>query len=42
MTGAVNAALEKAQEMITARVAEAASEFNLPIPPGGLSGLLGA
>jgi len=42
VTGAVNAALEKAQEMITARVAEAASEFNLPIPPGGLSGLLGA
>ena len=42
VTGAVNSALEKAQEMITARIGEVASEMNLPIPPGGLAGLLGA
>jgi hypothetical protein len=37
----VNAALEKAQEMVTQRLGEIASELNLPLPPGGLGGLLG-
>ena len=41
VTGAVNAALEKAQEMVTQRLGEIASELNLPLPPGGLGGLLG-
>lgn len=39
--GAVNAALEKAQEMVTRRLSELASELNLPLPPGGVGGLLG-
>ena len=41
VAGAVNAALEKAQEMVTARLAEVANELGLPMPPGGLAGLLG-
>ena len=41
VAGAVNAALEKAQEMVTQRLGEIASELNLPLPPGGLGGLLG-
>ena len=41
VTGAVNAALEKAQEMVTQRLGEIASELTLPLPPGGLGGLLG-
>ena len=41
VTGAVNAALEKAQELVTQRLSEVASELNLPLPPGGLGGLLG-
>ncbi|MCH2162969.1 MAG: YbaB/EbfC family nucleoid-associated protein [Phycisphaerales bacterium] len=40
VAGAVNAALEKAQEMVTARLAEVAKELGLPMPPGGLAGLL--
>jgi DNA-binding YbaB/EbfC family protein len=39
--GAVNAALEKAQEMVTQRLSDIASEMNLPLPPGGIGGLLG-
>jgi DNA-binding protein YbaB len=42
MAGAVNEALEKAQAMIGARFAAVAQELNLPIPAGGLAGLLGA
>ena len=41
VAGAVNAALEKAQEMVTAKLAEAAKDLGLPMPPGGLAGLLG-
>ena len=41
VAGAVNAALEKAQEMVTSRLAEVAKELGLPMPPGGLAGLLG-
>lgn len=41
VAGAVNAALEKAQEMVTARLGEVANELGLPMPPGGLAGLLG-
>lgn len=40
VVGAVNAALEKAQEMATQRFGELAGEFNFPMPPGGLGGLL--
>lgn len=39
--GAVNAALQKAQDMVTQRLSEIASEMNLPLPPGGIGGLLG-
>ena len=39
--GAVNAALQKAQDMVTQRLSEIASEMNLPLPPGGVGGLLG-
>ncbi len=41
MTGAVNAALEKAREAAELEMSEAAREFGLPIPSGGLGGLLG-
>jgi DNA-binding YbaB/EbfC family protein len=41
IAGAVNAALEKAREAAQQQLAHAASELNLPLPPGGLSGLLG-
>ena len=40
ITGAVNAALSRAREMAEKEMAEAASEFGLPIPPGGLGGLI--
>ena len=41
IAGAVNAALQKAKEAASEHVSEAARELNLPIPPGGLGGLLG-
>lgn len=41
MVGAVNEALEKAQTMVTDRLAAAAQDLNIPLPPGGLGGLLG-
>ena len=39
--GAVNAALVKAREAAQDHLAAAARELNLPLPPGGLGGLLG-
>ena len=41
IAGAVNAALQKSREMAEHDLAKAAEELNLPIPPGGLGGLLG-
>lgn len=41
IAGAVNSALEKAKEAAAAKFGDAAQELNLPIPPGGLRGLLG-
>ena len=38
--GAVNAALEKAREAAEQEMKTAAGEMGLPIPPGGLEGLL--
>jgi len=38
--GAINAALEKARGRAAEELAAAAQELNLPIPPGGLGGLL--
>lgn len=40
IAGAVNAALEKAKEAAAEEFAEAARQFNIPIPPGGLQGML--
>ena len=40
ITGAVNAALEKARERAEQELAAAAAEMGLPIPPGGLAGLM--
>ena len=40
VAGAVNSALEKAREMAEQQFASVASELGLPIPPGGLGGLL--
>jgi DNA-binding YbaB/EbfC family protein len=40
IAGAVNAALEKARHEAERTLGEAARELNLPIPPGGLGGLL--
>lgn len=40
ITGAVNAALEKAREMAEREMIAAAQELGLPMPPGGLGGLL--
>ena len=40
ITGAVNAALARAREMAEQEMADAASELGLPIPPGGLGGLI--
>ncbi len=39
---AVNAALEKAQQMIAAEIHKTAVEMDLPIPEGALAGLLGS
>jgi nucleoid-associated protein EbfC len=41
IAGAVNAALERAKEAASEKFGEAARELNLPIPAGGLGGLLG-
>ena len=41
IAGAVNAALQKAKEAAAEKFGEAARELNLPIPAGGLGGLLG-
>jgi hypothetical protein len=41
IAGAVNAALEKAKHVAGEKFGEAARELNLPIPAGGLGGLLG-
>lgn len=41
IAGAVNAALEKAKETAEQEIASAASELGLPLPPGGLGGLIG-
>lgn len=40
IVGAVNAALEKARERAEQELSAAAQEMNLPIPPGGLGGIL--
>ncbi|TVQ53310.1 MAG: YbaB/EbfC family nucleoid-associated protein [Phycisphaerales bacterium] len=40
VTGAVNAALQKAREAAEEHMAEVASEMGLPMPPGGLGGLM--
>lgn len=40
IAGAVNAALEKARQRAEQELADAAQDLNLPIPPGGLGGLL--
>ncbi len=41
IAGAVNAALTKARELAEQEMAAAAGELGLPLPPGGLSGLIG-
>ncbi len=41
IAGAVNSAMEKAKEAAAEKFSAVARELNLPIPPGGLSGLLG-
>lgn len=41
IAGAVNAALAKAREAAEQEIQAAASEMGLPVPPGGLSELLG-
>lgn len=40
VTGACNAALDKAQEMVATALQNAAGELGLPIPAGALEGLL--
>ena len=40
VASAVNAALERAQEMIATHLQQAADELGIPLPPGGLPGLL--
>ena len=41
IAGAVNAALLSARELAEREMADAAAEMGLPLPPGGLGGLLG-
>jgi DNA-binding protein YbaB len=41
IVGAVNAALEKARERAEQEFASIARDMDLPLPPGGLGGLLG-
>jgi len=38
--GAVNSALQKARELAEREMASAAGEMGLPLPPGGLGGLI--
>ena len=40
ITGAVNTALQKARELAEREMAHAAGEMGLPLPPGGLGGLI--
>ncbi len=40
ITGAVNTALQKARELAEKEAAAVAGEFGLPLPPGGLGGLV--
>lgn len=40
VAGAVNAALTKAREAAEKQMSDAAGEMGLPIPPGGLGGLM--
>lgn len=40
IVGAVNAALQKARELAEREMVGAAGEMGLPLPPGGLSGLI--
>ncbi len=40
IVGAVNSALTKARELAEREISEAASELGLPLPPGGLGGLI--
>ena len=40
IVGAVNSALEKARELAEKEMSGAAGELGLPLPPGGLSGLI--
>ncbi len=40
IVGAVNAALTKAREAAEQQMADAAGEMGLPLPPGGLGGLM--
>ncbi len=40
VAGAVNAALQKAREAAEEHMAEVAAEMGLPMPPGGLGGLM--
>lgn len=40
IVGAVNATLQKARELAEREMAAAAGEMGLPLPPGGLSGLI--
>ena len=40
IAGAVNAALARARELAERQLADAAGEVGLPLPPGGISGLL--
>lgn len=42
IVGAVNVAMDKAKDAAEQEFARAAQEMNLPIPPGGLGGMLGA
>ncbi|MHC4219876.1 MAG: YbaB/EbfC family nucleoid-associated protein [Planctomycetota bacterium] len=40
IVGAVNLALQKARELAEREMAAAAGDLGLPLPPGGLSGLI--
>ncbi len=40
ITGAVNTALQKARELAEREMASAAGDLGLPLPPGGLGGLI--
>lgn len=40
ITGAINTALEKARELAEQEMSSAAGDLGLPLPPGGLSGLI--